>query len=129
MGAVLFFCSFHALAQEAVCEVKVSGTENSFKIKNTSDPFAYDTHDLDGGFRFSAQVFLDPKNGQSRLKTFTYHESKKRYVLVHASETSIDAASCQTEKNGFGLQRVYSHKYERELSFSCKAVCTTGPAQ
>ncbi|MFZ6769327.1 hypothetical protein ACO0LM_19940 [Undibacterium sp. Di26W] len=127
--AVLFFCSFPALAQDALCEVKVSGTENSFNIKNTSDPFAFDTHDLEGGFRFSAQVLLDPKNGQSKLKTFTYHQSKNRYVLIHASESSINTASCHAEKNGFGLQRVYSHKFERELSFSCKAVCATGTSQ
>lgn len=127
--AAFVCCAFPAIAQDAVCEVKVSGTENSFEIKRSSDPFALNTHDLEGGFRFSAQVYQDPKTGQSKLKTFTYHQSKNRYVLVHASESGIDTASCQTAKNGFGLQRVYSHKFERELSFSCKAVCATGTSQ
>jgi hypothetical protein len=118
-----------AFAQETICEIKVSGTENTLKLKSTHDPYTISTLNLDGGFRFSGQVLHDAKTKQSKLKTFVYHESKERYVLIHASENKVDAASCASEKNtqsDFGLQRVYSHKYERELSFTCKTVCSAG---
>jgi hypothetical protein len=125
----LLSCSSSVIAQDALCEIKVSGTENTLKLKSTHDPYTISTLNLDGGFRFSGQVLHDAKTKQSKLKTFVYHESKERYVLIHASENKVDAASCASEKNtqsDFGLQRVYSHKYERELSFTCKTVCSAG---
>jgi hypothetical protein len=128
----LLFCTCSAIAQETFCVIKVSGTENTFNIKATQDPYALSTFNLDGGFRFSGQVLQDAITKQSKLKTFTYHESKDRYVLIHASENKLDAASCTSAKNAtheFGLQRVYSHKYERELSFSCKSICAAGVQQ
>lgn len=119
-------------AQDALCEIKVSGTENILKLKTTQDPYAVSTLNLDGGFRFTGQVLRDAKTKQTKLKTFVYHESKERYVLIHASENKIDATSCTSIKNpqtDFGLQRVYSHKFERELNFTCKTVCNTGESK
>lgn len=127
----LLFCTYYAIAQETLCVIKVSGTENTLNIKATHDPYALATQNLEGGFRFSAQVLQDAVSKQSKLKTFVYHESKDRYVLVHASENQLDKAGCMsapTSIQEFGLQRVYSHKYERELSYSCKRVCGTGVA-
>jgi hypothetical protein len=128
----LFFCTCSAIAQEALCVIKVSGTENTLNIKATQDPYTLSTLNLEGGFRFSGQVLQDAITKQSKLKTFTYHESKDRYVLIHASENKLDTASCTSAKNAtqeFGLQRVYSHKYERELSYSCKSICAVGVLQ
>lgn len=122
----LLFCTCSAIAQETLCVIKVSGTENTLNIKATQDPYTLNTLNLDGGFRFSGQVLQDAITKQNKLKTFTYHESKNRYVLIHASENKLDKASCTSAKNTaqeFGLQRVYSHKYERELSYSCKSIC------
>lgn len=127
----LLFCTYNAIAQETLCVIKVSGTENTLNINATHDPYALTTQNLAGGFRFSAQVLQDAVSKQSKLKTFVYHESKDRYVLIHAGENQLDTASCSSAKNtrqDFGLQRVYSHKYERELSYSCKRVCGTGVA-
>nr|WP_314858137.1 hypothetical protein [uncultured Undibacterium sp.] len=128
----LLFCTCSAIAQETLCVIKVSGTENTVNIKATQDPYALSTLNLEGGFRFSGQVLQDAVTKQSKLKTFTYHESKDRYVLIHASENMLDTAICTSAKKAtqeFGLQRVYSHKYERELSFSCKTTCSAGVQQ
>jgi hypothetical protein len=126
---ILLFAAGSAIAQETSCVIKVSGTENTVKLKTTQDPYALNTINLESGFRFSGQVLQDAVTKQNKLKTFVYHESKKRYVLIQASENKLDEANCAGAKSTtqeFGLQRVYSHEYEFELSYICKTTCTAG---
>ena len=126
---ILLFAAGSAIAQETSCVIKVSGTENAVKLKTTQDPYVLNSIKLERGFRFSGQVLQDAVTKQKKLKTFVYHESKKRYVLIQASENKLDEANCAGAKSTtqeFGLQRVFSHEYEFELSYSCKTTCTAG---
>jgi len=129
---LLPFCTCLAIAQDTLCVIHVSDTETALHIKVTQDPYALSTLNLESAFRFSGQVLQNPITKQSKLKTFVYHESKDRYVLIHASENKLQTATCTSEKiaaQEFGLHRVYSHKFEHELSYSCKSVCATGALQ
>ena len=126
---LLLFCTGSAFAQETLCLIKVSGTENTVNIKTTHDPYVLSTLNLESGFRFSGQILQDAVTKQHKLKTFVYHEAKNRYVLIHASENRVDIAGCANAKNTtqeFGLQRLYSYEYEFELSYSCKSSCSAG---
>jgi hypothetical protein len=129
---MLLFGTGSAIAQETLCVIKVSGTENAVNIKTTQDPYVLNTMNLESGFRFSGQVLQDAVTKQHKLKTFVYHEAKNRYVLIQASEHKLDIANCTDAKNmtqEFGLQRVYSHEYEFELSYRCRSTCTAGVTQ
>ncbi|MEN9589017.1 MAG: hypothetical protein RLZZ481_803 [Pseudomonadota bacterium] len=132
LALLLSFCTCLALAQDTLCVIQVSNTEKKLTIKVTQDPYILSTLNLDSDFRFSGQVLQDPVTKQSKLKTFVYHESKDRYVLIHASENKLDTATCANRKNAtqeFGLHKVYSHKFEHELSYGCKSTCAAGVLQ
>ena len=132
LALLLSFCTCLALAQDTLCVVQVSQFEKKLNIKLTQDPYILSTLNLDSDFRFSGQVLQDSVTKQIKLKTFVYHESKDRYVLIHASENKLDTVTCASGKNAtqeFGLHRVYSHKFEHELSYSCKSTCAVGVLQ
>ncbi len=132
LALLLPLCSCLATAQDTLCVIQVFETETTLNIKVTQDPYALSTLNLESAFRFSGQVLQDSITKQSKLKTFVYHESKDRYVLIHASENKLQTATCTSEKfvaQEFGLHRVYSHKFEYELSYSCKSICATGASQ
>ena len=108
-----------AFAAEIRCEIKVSGTENAVQAAQSADPYEYKTLDLDGGYRFSMQYLASG----NKLKTYVYHESKQRYVLIHLGEHVINADICEGRSQGLGVNRIYSPKLERELIFQCAPVC------
>ncbi|MCX7221107.1 MAG: hypothetical protein NTY70_19910 [Burkholderiales bacterium] len=121
-GLGLFFASLATTSASAVelrCEIKVSGTVNTLEVAKSADPYVYKTLDLDGGYRFSMQYLAN----ENKFKTYVYHESKERYVLIHLSENIIQENVCASHAQGFGLHRIYSPKLERELIFQCTPVC------
>jgi hypothetical protein len=82
-----------------------------------NDPYSFTNNDTLGAFRFSAQYMKDA----GKLKTYVYHDAKNRYVLIHAAEYQV--SDCRLHQAGFGINRVYSAKFEKEFTFQCHSVC------
>ena len=106
-------------AIELICEVEYASVVTTLKPVASFDPYETARIDLPGNFRFSAHHLLDA----GKLKTFVYHYAKDRYVLIHAAEYRVDKTECGQYEQGFGLNKVYSAKVERELLFQCRSVC------
>lgn len=117
----LLLCVFPATAYaiDVICEVEYGGSVTSLKPEGSLDPYKFTKVDLPDDFRFSTQYLL----GSGKLKTYVYHNSKDRYVLIHAAEYSVGENACTKHEQGFGLNKVYSAKLELELSFQCRLVC------
>ena len=116
---LLWVFSATAYAIDVICEVENAGSVTSLKPEASLDPYKFTKVDLPENFRFSTQYLL----GAQKLKTYVYHNSKNRYVLIHAAEYRVEEDSCTQHEQGFGLNKVYSAKVERELSFQCRLVC------
>lgn len=116
-ASVLLLSSLPAFASEIECEIGYAGTLTRFKTAAGNDPYQFSSVEPGGNFRFSAQYLTDAK----KLKTYVYHDSKDRLVLIHAAEYSVDETHCTPTR--FGLNRVYSPGLERELTFSCELRC------
>lgn len=95
-----------------ICEIESSNNQYVLRVSPTTDLYSFDKLDLSNHFRFSAQYLYH----LNKLKTYTYYDSKDRYVLIHASEHKIAPKT-------FGENKVYSTGMERELLFHCKLAC------
>jgi hypothetical protein len=112
----LSLASLCVSATTAECRVTVRSEPSSLLIKATSNPYEVTKVDFDNGFRFSAQVISNPP----RLKTYTYFDSKDRYVLIHMADHSLSDRVCTKD---IGENKVYSPRLEAELSYNCHLVC------
>jgi hypothetical protein len=99
-----------------ICEIESSNNQYILKVSPTTDLYSFDKLDLSNHFRFSAQYLYH----LNKLKTYTYYDSKDRYVLIHASEHKIATKTCDQD---FGKNKIYSTGMERELLFHCKLAC------
>ena len=108
-----------AWSTEAVCRAENGGDRIVLPVPASADPFAFHSAEFAERFRVSAQ-YLQSAN---KLKTFVYDFRADTAVLIHAAEYRLDDASCSTHKDGFGLNKVYSRNYEREIFVQCFAVC------
>ncbi len=117
---LLCLCPSLAHALEMVCDIQSAGKKFTLHTTPQADPYQLDSIDLPGYFRMSIQ-YLTSRNV---FKTYVYHDGKERYVLIHASESVLPPAHCSRYQDGLGLQRVYSHSMERELSFQCRSRCS-----
>jgi hypothetical protein len=115
--AGLSLLSMSTFSAEITCDIEYADTATSLKIESSYDPYQFASTEPGGNFRFSAQYLAESK----KLKTFVYHDSKDRYVLIHASENTLDETKCTT--NGLGLNKVYSAAIERELIYQCRQIC------
>lgn len=114
---VILLFTLPACAAEFNCEIGYAGTQTKLKVTSSNDPYQFSTLEPGGNFRFSAQHLADT----GKLKTYVYHDSKDRLVLIHEAEYLTDTTSCTPTR--FGLNRVYSPGLERELTFSCELRC------
>jgi len=118
----LGFVISSASAIEFSCRAEYGGEVATLTAKPVTDPYSFESTDALGAFRFSTQYLSDP----GKLKTYVYHYSKNRFVLIHAAEYSIVDANCQQYQAGLGKQRVYTAKLEKEFNFQCYSVCPVG---
>lgn len=116
---ILLMYAMTGSADEVSCDVEYAGKVTSVIIKPVSDPYEMTNVDPGGDFRFASNYLVD----SNKLKTYVYHKSKNRYVLIHAAEHQVSEDICTQHENGFGLNRVYSAKLERELLFQCRLIC------
>lgn len=110
--------SVATLAQSAPvdCTIVVRSEPRSVSIKASQTPYEFTTVDFDNGFRFSGQVLEQPP----RLKTYTYFDSKDRYVLIHQNNIALTDMACGKP---LGKNIVYSPRLELELSYACQLRC------
>ncbi len=107
------------LAASALCRAENGGERFALEVPASPDPFAFHTAEFDQRFRVSAQ-YLQPAN---KLKTYVYDFRGDTAVLIHAAEYRLGDADCRAHVAGFGLNKIYSRNYEREIFFQCFAVC------
>lgn len=106
-----------AQAAGVICKIDYAGATSQLQIEPSDDPYRFASIEPGGNFRFSAQLLA----GAKKLKTYVYHDSKDRLVLVHAAEYPLGNGVCQPSPTG--LNRVYSSGLERELTFRCRQAC------
>lgn len=115
--AGLSLLSMSAFSAEFTCDIEYADSTTTLKIESVYDPYQFTSVEPGGNFRFSVQYLAEAK----KLKTFVYHNSKDRYVLIHAAEYTRPDSRCS--QNGFGLNKVYSTAIERQLTYQCRQVC------
>ena len=108
-----------AFAASAVCRAENGGERIALDVPASPDPFVFHTAEFDQRFRVSAQ-YLQPVN---KLKTYVYDFRGDTAALIHAAEYRLDDAGCSAHVAGFGLNKIYSRNYEREMFLQCFAVC------
>ena len=105
-----------AHAPNVDCTVIVRSEPQNLLIGPSKKPYDSVKLDFENGFRFAGQVLESPP----RLKTYTYFDSKDRYVLIHEGIVFLNEKSCG---RSLGDNTVYSPRLEIELSFSCQLKC------
>lgn len=109
----------YATSIQLTCEADYGGRTERIKVLPTPDVFAFHAVDLGSRFRFVAQ-YLEP---QSKLKTFVYELREQSPVLIHAGEFQLPLNHCPLPHSDFGLNKIYSSDFGRELFFQCSADC------
>jgi len=98
-----------AFAASAVCRAENGGERIALDVPASPEQ----------RFRVSAQ-YLQPAG---KLKTFVYDFRGDTAALIHAAEYRLGDADCSAHAAGFGLNKIYSRNYEREIFLQCFAVC------
>lgn len=105
-----------AHASSVECTVTVRSEPHRVLIKSAVTPYDVTKIDFDNGFRFAGQVL----QSTNKLKTYTYFDSKDRYVLIHTNTESLNDKRCDSP---LGENTVYSPRLELELSYQCRMTC------
>ena len=122
---VLFFSSLWSMSaawsgeSHARCTGEYGGKTVHLDVLPTHDVYAMTTSDALSPFRLSAQYLPD----RGKLKTYVYHDAKNRYVLIHTAEYTLTQANCDQHQSGFGVNKIYSARLEKEFLLQCFAVC------
>ena len=113
-----------AWSATAVCRADNGGEHLELPVPASADPFEFHSAEFAHRFRVSAQYLQPP----GKLKTYVYDFRAEKggnpaAVLIHAAEYRLSDADCRGYADGFGLNKVYSRNYEREIFLQCFAVC------
>lgn len=117
--AVLVFVGANCMATQVRCVAEFGGKASTLIAEPVDDVYRFVIDDALAPFRVSVQYL----KARGKLKMYAYHDSKDRFVLIHAAEFSFNDANCAHYTQGFGLNRIYSAKMEKELLFQCFAEC------
>lgn len=98
------------------CDIDVSDSQYKLAIKPSTDVYDFFKIDTAGDFRFMAQYLPE----LDKLKTYVYHNSKNRFVLISTQEFFVNHNVCIKD---FGQTRIYASSYEREFFFKCSQLC------
>jgi hypothetical protein len=116
VASFLVLISSRVAAIAVECDILADAQSRTLVIRQSGDPYETTSVEFENGFRFSAQVVGSP----SRLKTFTYFDSRDRHVLIHTDSRSI---GLEDSGRAMGENRIYSPRLELELLNSCRVVC------
>ena len=109
----------------ARCEADYGGRAEKLVLPPTTDVYATQSVTLGKRFRFQAQYLSE----RGKLKTWVYELRERGPVPLHAAEYPLPADACHAGSAGgkrmtdFGLNKVYSSDFERELFFRCTSTC------
>ncbi len=109
----------------ASCEADYGGRAEKLVLQPTTDVYATQSVTIGKRFRFQAQYLSE----RGKLKTWVYEMRERGPVPLHAAEYPLPADACHAGSPGasrsinFGLNKVYSSDFERELFFSCISTC------
>ncbi len=116
------------LQPTAICEADYGGRAETLLLQPTTDVYATQSVTLGKRFRFQAQYLSE----RGKLKTWVYELRERGPVPLHAAEYPLPADACHAARPGssvdnrmtdFGLNKVYSSDFERELFFRCTSTC------
>ncbi len=114
-----------AATPTASCEADYGGRAEKLALQPTTDVYAMQSVTLGKRFRFQAQYL----SARGKLKTWVYEMRERGPVPLHAAEYPLPADACDAGSAGgkhiidFGLNKVYSSDFERELFFRCTSTC------
>ncbi len=106
----------------ARCEADYGGRMEILMLQPTGDVYAIQSVTLLDRFRFQAQYLPQ----RAKLKTWVYELRERGPLLLHAAEYPLPADACDSrgrQTTDFGLNKVYSSDFERELFFHCTSTC------
>ena len=106
----------------ARCEADYGGRTERLTLQPTTDVYATQSFTLGNRFRFQAQYLPQ----RAKLKTWVYELRERGPLLLHAAEYPLPANACSAGNPSaihFGLNKVYSSDFERELFFHCSGSC------
>lgn len=112
----LALASSASYAAQIICSIDISNSQYKLTIKPSDDVYQFSKIDTAGDFRFMAQYLPSLQ----KFKTYVYHNSKNRFVLLSQQEFTLNPAQCQQD---FGRNRIYGSAYEREFFFQCSQIC------
>jgi len=114
--SALMLASVGVEASSVECTVVVRSETHTMRIEPADTPYEVTKLDFDNGFRFAGQLLKEPL----KLKTYTYFDSKDRYVLIHVNAQTLSDQACGKP---LGENTIYSPRLENELSYHCKLLC------
>ncbi len=113
------------LQPTAICEADYGGRAETLLLQPTTDVYATQSVTLGKRFRFQVQYLSE----RGKLKTWVYELRERGPVPLHAAEYPLPADACHAgspvdkRTTDFGLNKVYSSDFERELFFRCTSSC------
>ncbi len=124
LSGVLATSKALAASPAPVCDADYGGRMERLQLVPATDVFERQSVTLGKRFRFSAQYLPE----RAKLKTWVYELRERGPALLHAAEYPLPADACAnsdapTAVRSFGLNKVYSSDYERELFFQCRPGC------
>ncbi|BBU68487.1 hypothetical protein [Fluviibacter phosphoraccumulans] len=114
--SALMLASVGVEASSVECTVVVRSETHTMRIEPADTPYEVTKLDFDNGFRFAGQLLKEPL----KLKTYTYFDSKDRYVLIHVNAQTLSDQACGKP---LGENTIYSPRLENELSYHCILLC------
>lgn len=104
------------------CQLDQGGTTQVHEFAPVADPYGVESIDLNGRFRFKAVVIGDERQVQY-IKLYTYYQTARRLVLVHAAKYLRPELPAGTSAMALtGQHYVYSPGKEREFQYACSLI-------
>ena len=101
------------------CQIDQGGKTHMLEFAPVSDPYLVKAIDINGRFRFKAEVIGDERH-IDYIKLYTYSQTKRQPVLLHEAKYLSPVALPGAAGSALtGLNFVYSPQLERELQYAC----------
>lgn len=116
IGFLIVFSTVASAQSRLDCKI-ISSDESSFKqFFPQPSPLDIQSIDTSNGFRFSAIL----NENASKFKTYVYHYSKNRYVLISKQEFQLHKNQCGKI---LSTSETYSPRLENHLTYECIYIC------
>jgi len=112
------FCASAGAAPLLHCEVTYAGNTHTLEASTGGDPYATESIDIDGRFRFKA-VVLGTAQKIDVIKLYAYYETRKQPVMIEEVKFAPPFATSDSPYALTGLHSLYAPPLGRELQYGC----------